>query len=103
MRPAWRSEDGSGLLRPQKRMESVEKPLCSGEGQACFPWLESMSKERRCSRRQIKMLLGRMLTNLPQQKHAHHVKGVQYEITSFTEGAYGGACSVLICKRSTKT
>jgi len=86
MQPALRNEDGSGPLRPQKRTESVEKPSCSGEGQACFPWLESTSKERRCFRLQIKMLLERMLTSLLKQKHAHRVKGVQYEIKSFVWG-----------------
>src|SRR5947208_5856864 len=103
MAPALLSGDGSMPLTPPRRMGSAEKRSCSGDGQACFPCLGSTSKGRRCSRRQVKMLPERMLTNSPKQEHAHHAKGVQYAIKSFADGAYGGACSVMICRRSTKT
>src|SRR5213595_889808 len=83
MRPALLSGDGSIPPTPPRRMGSAEKRSCSGDGQACFPCLGSTSKGRRCFRRQVKMLLERMLTNSPKQQHAHHAQGVQYAITSF--------------------
>src|SRR6266487_267173 len=103
MGPASLSGDGSIPLTPPRRMGSAEKRSCSGDGRACFPCLESTSKGRRCFRRQVKMLLERMLTNSPKQKHAHHAEGVQYAIKSFADGAYGGACSVMMPGRSTRT
>src|SRR5712691_10741022 len=103
MVPAWRKGDGFVPLTPQRPMGSAEKRSCSGDGQACFPCLGSTSKGRRCFHRQVTMLLERMLTNSPQQKHAHHAEGVQYATKSFALGQYGGACSVMICKRSTNT
>src|SRR5256885_16624536 len=96
MRPASRKRDGSIPLTPPRRMESAEKRSCSGDGRVCFPCLGSTSRGRRCFRRQVKMLLERMLTNLPKQKHAHHAEGVQHAITSLAEGEQGGACSVVI-------
>src|SRR6266704_3742635 len=103
MEPASRKRGGSRPLTPQKRMGSAEKRSCSGGGLGCFPGLGSTSKERRCFHRQIKMLPEKMLTNLPKQKPAHHAKGVQYEIKSLADGAYGGACSVMMPSRSTNT
>src|SRR5712691_3540068 len=103
MRPASLSGDGSMPLTPPRRMGSAEKRSCSGDGQACFPCLGSTSKGRQCFRRQIKMLLERMLTNSPQQTHAHHAEGVQYATKSLAEGQYGGACSVMMPRRSTST
>src|SRR6266571_5334485 len=103
MRPASRKRDGSMPLTPHPRMGSAEKRSRPGDGRDCFPCLESTSKGRRCFRRQVKMLLERMLTNSPKQKHAHHAQGVQYAITSLADGAYGGACSVIIPNRSTST
>src|SRR6266568_4570616 len=83
MRPASLSGDGSMPLTPPRRMGSAEKRSCSGDGQACFPCLGSTSKGQQCFRRQVKMLLERMLTNSPKQKHANHAEGVQYAINSF--------------------
>src|SRR5258708_38999868 len=103
MVPVSLSGDGSIPLTPPRRMGSAEKRSCSGDGQACFPCLGSTSKGRRCFRRQVKMLLERMLPNSPKQNHANHAEGVQYAIKSFADGAYGGACSVIIPNRSTST
>src|SRR6266705_5343939 len=103
MRPASLSGDGSMPLTPPRRMGSAEKRSCSGDGQACFPCLGSTSKGQQCFRRQVKMLLERMLTNSPKQTHAHHAEGVQYAIKSFALGQYGGACSVMMPRRSTST
>src|SRR5438309_6240805 len=103
MAPVSLIGDGSMPLTPPRCMGSAEKRSCSGDGQGCFPCLGSTSKGWRCFHRQIKMLPERMLTNSPQQIHAHHAEGVQYAIKSFADGAYGGACSVMICRRSTKT
>src|SRR6266516_5163431 len=82
MRPASLSGDGSIPLTPPRRMGSAEKHSCSGDGRACFLCLGSTSKGRRCFRRQVKMLLERMLTNSPKQKQANHAQGVQYAIKS---------------------
>src|SRR6266849_4902812 len=103
MQPASRKRDGSMPLTPPRPMGSAEKRSCSGDGQACFPCLGSTSKGRQCFRRQVKMLLERMLTNSPKQKHANHAEGVQYAINSLADGAYGGACSVMMPSRSTRT
>src|SRR5438876_2643202 len=103
MVPASRKRDGFVPLTQQRPMGSAEKRSCSGDGQACFPCLGSTSKGRRCFHRQVKTLPERMLTNSPQQKHAHHAKGVQYATKSFADGAYGGACSVMMPSRSTRT
>src|SRR6266566_5841340 len=103
MRPASRKRDGSMPLTPHPRMGSAEKRSWPGDGRDCFPCLGSTSKGQQCFRRQVKMLLERMLTNSPKQKHANHAEGVQYAINSFADGAYGGACSVIIPNRSTST
>src|SRR5947209_2862224 len=103
MGPASLSGDGSRPLTPPRRMGFAEKRSCSGDGQACFPCLGSMSKGQQCFRRQVKMPLERLLTNSPKQIHANHAQGVQYAIKSFADGAYGGACSVMIPNRSTST
>src|SRR6266851_3372338 len=103
MAPGSLNRDGFVPLKQQRRMGSAEKRSCSGDGRGCFPCLGSTSKGRRCFRRQVKMLLERMLTNSPKQTHAHHAKGVQYATKSFAEGAYGGACSVMMPSRSTRT
>src|SRR5947209_20609556 len=90
MRPASRKRDGSMPLTPPPRMGSAEKRSWPGDGRDCFPCLESTSKGRRCFRRQVKMLLERMLTNSPKQTHANHAEGVQYAIKSLAQGAQGG-------------
>src|SRR5947209_18145557 len=102
MVPAWRKGDGFVPLTPQRPMGSAEKRSCSGDGQACFPCLGSTSKGQQCFRRQVKMLLERILTNSPKQKHANHAEGVQYAINSFDDGAYGGDCAVMMPNRSTR-
>src|SRR6266436_7162112 len=89
MRPASRKRDGSMPLTPHPRMGSAEKRSWPGDGRDCFPCLESTSKGRRCFRRQVKMLLERMLTNSPKQTHANHAEGVQYAIKSFVCGLKG--------------
>src|SRR5712692_6389854 len=100
---AWRKGDGFVPLTLPRPMGSAEKRSCSGDGQACFPCLGSTSKGRRCFRRQVKPLPERTLTNSPTQEHAHHAKGVQYATNSLAEGQYGGACSVMMPRRSTST
>src|SRR5450755_955136 len=82
-------------------MGSAEKHSWPGGGQDLFPCIGSMIKGQQCFRRLTSMHLGRMLTNL--QKHANHTQGGQYAIKSFADGAYGGACSVMMPSRSTRT
>src|SRR6266478_5116723 len=89
MRPASRKRDGSMPLTPHPRMGSAEKRSWPGDGRDCFPCLESTSKGRRCFRRQVKMLLERMLTNSPKQTHANHAEGVQYAINSLQDEVGG--------------
>src|SRR5205085_5491595 len=103
MAPGSLNRDGSVPLTQQRRTGSAEKRSCSGDGRGCFLCLGSTSKGRRCFRRQVHTLPEKMLTNLPKQKHANHAEGVQYAIKSFADGAYGGACSVIMPSRSTRT
>src|SRR6266566_9026785 len=91
----------SQFRKQHRRMGCVSKRSWPGDEQGCFPCIGSMIKERRCFRRPMSTLHGRMLTNL--QKHAHHAEGVQYAIKSLAEGQYAGACSVMIPRRSTST
>src|SRR5690348_9989222 len=84
-------------------MGSAEKHSWLGGGQGLFPCIGSMIKGQPYFRRLTSTHLGSMLTNSPRQEHAHHAEGVQYEIKSFADGAYGGACSVMMPNRSTST
>src|SRR5712671_5088774 len=88
-------------MRQPRRMECVEKRSCRGPGQVWCPHIASMIVGCSLSHRPMSTHLSSMLTSI--KKPAHHAEGVQYEIKSFADGAYGGACSVIIPNRSTKT
>src|SRR5712691_2140298 len=95
----------SAVCSPPKKRPPLrgcaEKRSWPGDGRDCFLCIGSMIKGQRCSHHLMSTLLGRMLTNL--QTHAHHAQGVQYATKSLADGAYGGACSVMMPSRSTRT
>src|SRR6266571_4277112 len=101
MAPGSLSAVYSPLMKRPPLTGCAEKRSWPGDGRGCFLCIGSMIKGRRCFRCPMSTLLGRTLTNI--KKHANYAEGVQYAIKSLAEGQYGGACSVIIPKRSTRT
>src|SRR5260370_37978821 len=101
MEPGFESAASYPPLKPLKPMECLQRRSGIGGELGAFPCTMLMAVVSCCSHRPASPLITSM--NVRFNRLANHAEGVQYAITSFADGAYGGACSVMIPNRSTRT